>query len=86
MLKLDQLMMSLLDCWLMTVLLPSGVLMVPLPATTCPPWGPAQAVRVTEVKTSDRPAALSQARVPMPSTAPCNSFIVLPHLYIRFQT
>src|SRR5580698_2536209 len=89
MLKLDQLMTRLLDCWLMTVVLPLGVLMEPLPATTCPPWGLAPAVRVTEINTSERPAAFNHDHVFMPYTrcsAPCNCIIVWPHLYIGCWT
>src|SRR5579872_7350255 len=66
MLKLDQLTMSLLDCWLTTVVLELGLLMLPLPATTCPPWGLAQAELVTAVRASEKPAAASRLLHPMP--------------------
>src|SRR5690606_28006144 len=42
-LKLDQSMASRCDCWLISVVLASGVEIWPWPATTWPPCGPATA-------------------------------------------
>ncbi len=80
MLKLDQ---------SMTVRLALGLVMVPLPATTCPPWGLAEASRLTASSAVARvPRAAALSFPPRPVRCPCSvdmrysRFIGSPHLYI----
>src|SRR5579872_1121864 len=62
MLKLDQLMISWFDCWLICVLFAFGAVMVPRPPTTCPPWGLASTLEVARLRTSEIAAGKTHRR------------------------